>query len=57
MGVFVKRVFPFIIVRALGKGEMGGGRALCVVIDRRALEDFILFHIYSCLYHLDSDGT
>ena len=53
----MKRVFPFIIVRALGEGEMGGGRAICVVIDRRALEDFISFHIYSCLYHLDSDGT
>ena len=57
VGVFVKHVFPFVITGALGKGEMRGGRSICVMIDQRALEDFITFYIYSCLYTLDSDET
>lgn len=37
---------------------MRGGRLICVMmIDERALEDFIKFYIYSSLYCLDSDGT
>lgn len=39
------------------KGEMRGGRSIYVMIDQRALEDFITFYIYSCLYTLDSDET
>ena len=30
---------------------------LCVMIDERALEDFIPFYIYSCLYRFGSDET
>lgn len=49
--------FPFVIAGALGKGEMREGRSICVMIDERALEDFIKFYIYSSLYCLDSDGA
>jgi len=38
----------------LGKEEMRGGRSICVMIDERALEDFITFYIYSYLYRLDT---
>jgi len=41
----------------LGKGEMRGGRSICVMIYERASEDFITFYMYSCLYRLDSVET
>ena len=50
-------VFLCVIAGALGKGEMRGGRSICVMIDERTLEDFITFYIYSCLYRLDSESV
>ena len=50
-------VFAFVIAGALGKGEMRGGRSICVMIDERTLEDFITFYIYSCIYRLDSESV
>ena len=48
-GAFVKHVFLFVTAGAPEKGGMGEERSICVVIDGRALKDFITF-IYTPIF-------